>query len=52
MVKKSENVTYNKLNSEKDGFNMLKLRIIEREKERIEELNRIIFDLNEIKQQK
>jgi hypothetical protein len=52
MVKKSENATYNKTNNEKDGFNILKLRLIEYEKQRIDELNRFVFDLNEIKQQK
>ena len=52
MVKKSENATFNKTNNEKDGFNILKLRLIEYEKQRIDELNRYIFDLSELKQQK
>lgn len=50
MVKKSETATLNKMNNEKDAI--LKLRIIEYEKQRIDELNRFIFDLVEIKQQK
>lgn len=50
MVKKSETATFNKTNNEKDGFNILKLRLVEYEKQRIEELNRFIFDLTEIKQ--
>lgn len=49
MVERSENAAFNKTNNEKDGFNILKLRIIEYEKQRIEELNRFIFDLIEIK---
>lgn len=47
MVKKSETALSNKLNNEKDSA--LKLRLIEYEKQRIEELNRLIFDLAEIK---
>lgn len=50
MVKRSETATYNKTNNEKDGFNILKLRLIEYEKQRIDELNRFVFDLVEIKQ--
>jgi len=49
MVKKSELATINKTNNEKDGFNILKLRLIEYEKQRIDELNRFVFDLAEIK---
>ena len=52
MVKRSETATFNKTNNEKDGFNILKLRLIEYEKQRVDELNRLIFDLFEIKQQK
>lgn len=47
MVKKSETALSSKLNNEKDSS--LKLRLIEYEKQRIEELNRLIFDLAEIK---
>jgi hypothetical protein len=50
MVKRSETATYNKTNNEKDGFNILKLRLIEYEKQRIDELNKFVFDLVEIKQ--
>ena len=50
MVKSSENATYNKTNNDKDGFNILKLRLIEYEKQRIDELNKFVFDLVEIKQ--
>ena len=50
MVKSSEHATNNKINNEKDGFNILKLRLIEYEKQRIDELNRFVFDLIEIKQ--
>lgn len=50
MVKKSENTTYNKTNNEKDGFNILKLRLIEYEKQRIDELNKYVFNLTEMKQ--
>ena len=49
MLKRSENATYNKTNNEKDGFNKLKLRLLENEKQRIDELNRLIFDIIEIK---
>lgn len=49
MVKKSESATFNKTNNERDGFNILKLRLIEYEKLRIDELNRFVFDLSEIK---
>lgn len=49
MVKKSETATQNKITNEKDGYNALKLRIVEFEKQRIEELNRYVFDLAEIK---
>lgn len=49
MVKKSERVAYNKTNNEKDGYNMIKLRLIQYEKQRIDELNKLIFDLTEIK---
>lgn len=49
MVKKSENATLNKTNNERDGFNILKLRLIEYEKLRIDELNKFVFDLSEIK---
>jgi hypothetical protein len=49
MVKKSEKATDNKTNNERDGFNILKLRLIEYEKLRIDELNRFVFDLSEIK---
>ena len=49
MVKKSENVTLNKVNNEKDGFNILKIRSLEYEKQRVEELSKHIFDLIEIK---
>ena len=50
MVKSSENATNNKINNDKDGFNILKVRLIEYEKQRIDELNRFVFDLIEIKQ--
>ena len=50
MVKSSENATNNKINNDKDGFNILKVRLIEYEKQRIEELNKFVFDLIEIKQ--
>ena len=36
MVKKSEKATDNKTNNERDGFNILKLRLIEYEKLRID----------------
>ena len=49
MVKKSEAATHNKITNEKDGYNALKQRIVEHEKQRIEELNRFVFDLAEIK---
>ncbi len=49
MVKKSEATLNSKTNNEKDGFNTLKLRLIEYEKQRIDELNRFVFDLAEIK---
>lgn len=49
MVKKSEYAYNNKANNEKDGFNALKVRLIEYEKQRIDELNRFVFDLTEIK---
>jgi hypothetical protein len=49
MVKKSEASLHSKTNNEKDGFNTLKLRLIEYEKQRIDELNRFVFDLAEIK---
>ena len=48
MLKRSESA-YNKTTSEKDGFNKLKLRLLEYEKQRIDELNRYIFDIVEIK---
>lgn len=49
MLEKSKIAADNKIN-EKDGFNSnLKLRLIEYEKQRIEELNKFIFDLTEIK---
>ncbi|CAF0800255.1 unnamed protein product [Brachionus calyciflorus] len=47
MVKKSENYTLAKINNE---FNILKIRLIEYEKQRIAELNKQIFELVEIKQ--
>ena len=50
MVKSSENATNNKINNDKDGFNILKVRLIEYEKQRIDELNKFVFDLIEIKQ--
>ena len=49
LVKKSESNTYNKVNNEKDGLKILKLKLIEYQKQRIDELNRFIFELTEIK---
>ena len=49
LVKKSETITYNKANNEKDGLKILKLKLIEYQKQRIDELNRVIFELTEIK---
>ncbi len=49
LVKKSETITYNKANNEKDGLKILKLKLIEYQKQRIDELNRFIFELTEIK---
>ena len=49
MLEKSKHAAFNKTNNEKDGFNILKLRLIEYEKQRIDELNRFIFDLVEFK---
>lgn len=49
MLERSEHAAFNKTNNEKDGFNILKLRLIEYQKQRIDELNRYIFDLVEIK---
>jgi hypothetical protein len=49
LVKKSESITYNKANNDKDGLKILKLKLIEYQKQRIDELNRFIFDLTEIK---
>lgn len=49
MLERSESAAFNKTNNEKDGFNILKQRLIEYEKQRIDELNRFIFDIVEIK---
>lgn len=49
MLERSEQEAYKKTNNEKEGFNMQRVRLIEYEKQRIEELNRFIFSLVEIK---
>ena len=50
MVKRSENAPKSKINTDKNGFSILKIRLIEYKKQRIDEFNRFVFDLIEIKQ--
>ena len=49
MVKKSEIATHNKENNEKEGLRALKLKLIDHQRQRIDELNKLIFDLTEMK---
>jgi len=49
MIKKSESMSQNKINNEKEGLNALKLNIVELAKQRIDELNKFVFDVSEIK---
>jgi hypothetical protein len=52
MIKRSESVSHNIVNNEKEGLNALKLNILELAKKRIEELNKLVFNLSEIKTSK
>ena len=48
MIKRIEIASFNKTNNEANGLNAIRLRLVELEKTRIDELNKFVFELTEL----